>query len=114
MFTEEDIKAFWCCLHPTEKSSLEYLYSSAVPPQFYVVKASAEIIFTATGLNTPLSRKNALITEWGFTEGEVDIPGIGETEVYAWSLPQYLEFGIFAVNVGFTCAEKCKILRYSG
>jgi len=114
MFTEDRIKEFWCCLNPIEKQSLQYLYQSSVPPQFYVVKSSAEAFFTAIGLNTPLSRKNALITEWGFTEGEVDIPGIGDTEVYAWSLPQYIEFGIFVQNVGYACAERCKVLRYSG
>lgn len=112
MMTERQIGVFWCCLANPEKAAIEYMFSSALPPDVTVPKVSANIIFSALGLDTPLLRKGYFLTVWGFGEGVITVPGVGEVEVYIWSLPQYIELAAFESNTGFDCEEPCKQLGF--
>lgn len=112
MLTQRQMEVFWCCLAPPEKAAIEFMFTSAVPPDVTVAKFSADVVFSAIGLDTPLLRKGYFLTVWGFGEGVIEVPGIGEVEVYIWSLPQYLQLAIFKDDVGFECEEPCKQLGF--
>lgn len=113
MFTEDDIKQFWCCLNPIERNAITWLHGAAVPPEGYVSKTVADAYFTTIGLDTPLSRKTYLLWSWDFSEGEVEVPILGPIPVYVWNLVQLFELDNFRENDGFACSQKCFVLRYS-
>jgi len=113
MYTEVDIKQFWCCLAPPERTMLAFMWDSAVPPDQVVLKSTFDAAAVPFGLEPPLLRKTDFLWRYVFTLVEIEVPIIGTVEAYKWDTIFYIEMAAFFQNTGRDCATLCRYLTYS-
>lgn len=91
---------------------LEFMFDSAVPPDFIILKSTFDAAAAPFGLEPPLLRKSDFISRYLFTLIEVEIPVIGTQEAYRWDTVFYIEMGAFFLNNGRGCPTLCKYLTF--